>query len=258
MSASGSNVIYAVSRALKTIIQQGISEGSSTLPVSFDSPSTIEKSGDSQVLVYLYQIQRNPWLANLQESYTQPKQVEKQAAPIVIHAPPSVVDLSYMIVPYAKSGEKELQLLEQLTQVMLTAQSINNCEGMSALSSECSDIANNQESKTEENKSNRVTELAQPHTALQTHMSNSVPGMTSWKKTLQDSDNANVKIIPEPHSIDLLHKLWACFPKQELKATLLFRLTPVKLPDLTTTTAYPVNGINNLYIHPRPQKESSL
>ncbi len=104
-------VVRWVSESLRSLVRNNIPLLSAESAVVFDSPAEIEAVGENKLSLYLYQIEHNVWLRNLPPSLSgrqlQPPRTQVTPAPMV-------VDLVYMLVPYAKSAETELVLADQL------------------------------------------------------------------------------------------------------------------------------------------------
>ena len=104
-------VVRWVSESLRNLVREHIPLLSSESAVVFDSPAEIEAVGENKLSLYLYQIEHNVWLRNLPPALSgrqnQPPRLEVTPAPLV-------VDLVYMMVPYAKSASIELVLADEL------------------------------------------------------------------------------------------------------------------------------------------------
>lgn len=114
--ASG-QIVRWVSESLRSLISTHISELSSEAAVVFDSPADIEAQGENKLSLYLYQIENNPWLRNLPPTLGSGSKALPGSHSLPVTPPPMVVDLVYMMVPYAKSAELELVLADKLTRL---------------------------------------------------------------------------------------------------------------------------------------------
>jgi hypothetical protein len=110
--ADSAHVIRAVSESLRSLIRSHIPALAPESAVVFDSPAEIEADGETRLSLYLYQAETNVYLRNL------PPVLQRGASSMQLTPPPLVVDLMYLMVPYAKSAELELVLLDQLVQLL--------------------------------------------------------------------------------------------------------------------------------------------
>jgi len=111
------NVILSVSESLRYLIKNNISELSSETAISFQSPAEIENVNETKLLVYLYQINSNPYLRNTSAGINFHSASAKHLASIETVIPPLAVDLLYLFVPYAKRIETELIVANKLKQL---------------------------------------------------------------------------------------------------------------------------------------------
>lgn len=109
----GAWVFRGVSQTLKNVILQHISELNES-SVLFESPGDIEVNGETRLLVYLYQVNDNPYLKNIPPRIERVTDKESKLTKILEYPPPLAVDLVYMLVPYAKKTEVELVLVDKL------------------------------------------------------------------------------------------------------------------------------------------------
>jgi len=96
-------VINDISETLKMLVENNISE----LPpnsVVFDSPADIQKSNKSGLSLFLYQISENPDLKNQ----------DMQSHDSKIQYPPMVIDLHYLLTPYAQTRPTEQIIISKL------------------------------------------------------------------------------------------------------------------------------------------------
>ncbi|QAU25543.1 DUF4255 domain-containing protein [Dyella sp. M7H15-1] len=115
--ASG-QVVRWVSESLRDLIRTHISELSAESAVVFESPAEIEAQGENKLSLYLYQIEHNPWLRNEPPTLGRIPQGATGSNALTITPAPMVVDLVYMLVPYAKSAEMELVLADKLMRLL--------------------------------------------------------------------------------------------------------------------------------------------
>lgn len=108
------HVIRAVSESLRRLIRSEVSELRAESAVVFESPAEIDSQGENKLSLYLYQMAVNPYLRNLPGTLT--RQAGRGPGPVSLRAvpPPLVVNLVYIMVPYAKSAELELVLADKL------------------------------------------------------------------------------------------------------------------------------------------------
>lgn len=112
------NLIPAVSDALGKFICANVplSEGS----LSFDSPAEWEGTKQDSILLYLYNVEIDPYLRNM------PAQIAlKQGSPghelsLTSVPAPLAVDLTYMVVAYGSSGYNEQKIATGLARVLDT------------------------------------------------------------------------------------------------------------------------------------------
>lgn len=123
-------VLRNVSEALRRLIRLSISELESESAVVFDSPGEIEDEDETKLSLYLYQTEINPYLRNLPPSLTRSAAKPPQPAGLAVTPSPLVLDLTYLMVPYARSAELELVLADKLMRLFhdvsaLTGQWLN-------------------------------------------------------------------------------------------------------------------------------------
>jgi Pvc16 N-terminal domain len=95
------------------------------VPITFNSPAEFEGADETRLLLYLYQVETNAYLRNLPGTIEPPPSCDSQSQEQenVLPArelipPPIVVDLHYMAVPYAMSGEFELEIVNGLVRAL--------------------------------------------------------------------------------------------------------------------------------------------
>lgn len=108
-----SQVVRWVSESLRSLVRKHIPQLSSESSVVFESPADIEAQGENKLSLYLYQIDHNVWLRNLPPTLSR-RQRSSDRPTVQVTPAPLVVDLVYMLVPYAKSAEMELVLADEL------------------------------------------------------------------------------------------------------------------------------------------------
>jgi len=110
-------VLRSVSEALRRLIRESISELEADSAVVFDSPGEIEAEDETKLSLYLYQTDINPYLRNQPPSLTRRPASQPRPAALAVTPSPLVLDLTYLMVPYAKSAELELVLADKLMQL---------------------------------------------------------------------------------------------------------------------------------------------
>lgn len=114
-------VIRCVSESLRTLIRNNVPELQPESAVVFESPAEIEGTDETRLSLYLYQIEINPYLRNLPATLTRiASSAERNNASLESIPAPLVVDLLYMMVPYAKTGELELVIIDRLVSLLDT------------------------------------------------------------------------------------------------------------------------------------------
>ncbi|RKP46839.1 DUF4255 domain-containing protein [Trinickia fusca] len=113
----GGQVLRAVSESLRRMIRHHIPELEPESAVVFDSPGEIESQDETKLSLYLYQTEINPYLRNSPPALTRRAATHLEGTALVVVPPPLVVDLIYLMVPYARSAELELVLVDKLIQL---------------------------------------------------------------------------------------------------------------------------------------------
>jgi hypothetical protein len=113
-SIDSGQVLRSVSEALRRLIRLSIPELEAESAVVFDSPGEIEDEDETKLSLYLYQTEINPYLRNLPASLTRRAASPPQPAALTVIPSPLVLDLTYLMVPYARSAELELVLADKL------------------------------------------------------------------------------------------------------------------------------------------------
>jgi hypothetical protein len=97
------DVIGKVSEAVRSFICRHVPDMSSEASVIFDSPAGYDGTNEDRLSLYLYQIELNPELRNTPDTLS----VERGSSGATAYPAPLAVDLSYMLVAYGKSYERE-------------------------------------------------------------------------------------------------------------------------------------------------------
>ena len=116
-NSDGGQVLRSVSESLRRLIRHHIPELQAESAVVFDSPGEIDSQEETRLSLYLYQTELNPYLRNLAPSLTRQAGAERQPTALKLTPAPLVVDLLYLMVPYARSAELELVLVDQLVRL---------------------------------------------------------------------------------------------------------------------------------------------
>ncbi|WP_420954876.1 DUF4255 domain-containing protein [Burkholderia gladioli] len=111
----GGQVLRAVSDSLRRLIRAQVPELAAESAIVYDSPGEIDAAGETRLSLYLYQTEINAALRNLPPSLT--RRAGAQPSALVVTPAPLVVNLTYLIVPYGKSAEIELVLVNRLIQL---------------------------------------------------------------------------------------------------------------------------------------------
>ena len=102
-------VLRDIRNTLKKLITDNIEDLSDEGSIIFESPGDIEESTTTRLTAFLYQITDNVSLRNSPGSF--PSYTQRQA-------PPLIVDLHFLFVPYAQDREKEIIVMERLMQTL--------------------------------------------------------------------------------------------------------------------------------------------
>ncbi|MFC5475553.1 DUF4255 domain-containing protein [Paraherbaspirillum soli] len=114
----GGQVLRSVSESLRKLIRHYIPELQAESAVVFDSPGEIDSQDETKLSLYLYQTEINPYLRNLAPSLSRQAGTDSQPAALTVTPSPLVVDLHYLMVPYARSAELELVLVDKLMRLL--------------------------------------------------------------------------------------------------------------------------------------------
>src|SRR6202051_1906681 len=112
-------IIPAVSASLRTFICANVP----MLPedsVSLASPAEYENSNENGLSLYLYQIEKNPYLSNLPPTLTLQQGDTGRPASLISTPAPLAVDLLYMMVAYGRTGEYEQMIASGLVNLLDT------------------------------------------------------------------------------------------------------------------------------------------
>jgi len=116
-NSDGGQVLRSVSESLRRLIRHHIPELQAESAVVFDSPGEIDSQDETRLSLYLYQTEINPYLRNLAPSLTRQPGTGRRPSALALTPSPLVVDLLYLMVPYARSAELELVLVDQLVRL---------------------------------------------------------------------------------------------------------------------------------------------
>ncbi|MBI3284926.1 MAG: DUF4255 domain-containing protein [Burkholderiales bacterium] len=116
-SVDTGQVLRCVSESLRALIREHIAELRPESAVVFESPAEIDSQGETKLSLYLYQLEINPYLRNLPPVLTRQAGADGAPNSLMVEGPPLVADLLYMMVPYARSAELELVLVEKLVRL---------------------------------------------------------------------------------------------------------------------------------------------
>jgi Pvc16 N-terminal domain len=109
-------VLRCVSESLRGLIRAHIAELRAESAVVFESPAELGGQSETKLSLYLYQLEINPYLRNLPPTLTRDAGTRGPNSLQVLE-PPLVADLLYMMVPYARSAELELVLVDKLVRL---------------------------------------------------------------------------------------------------------------------------------------------
>jgi hypothetical protein len=109
----GSDVLADVSETLLKLLRDQLAGVVASDHVTLASPSDVEVDNAPWLALFLYQVSENQFLKN--EPH---ERIDSSHRRI----PPYVVDLSYLLVPYAQSRETEQQILGKVLQVLSSHQ----------------------------------------------------------------------------------------------------------------------------------------
>ncbi|WP_211463565.1 DUF4255 domain-containing protein [Collimonas silvisoli] len=110
-------ILRCVSESLRSLIRDHIAELRPESAVVFDSPAEIDSQGETRLSLYLYNLEINPYLRNLPPTLTRRQGADDARNSLAVTPPPLVADLLYMMVPYARSAELELVLVDKLVRL---------------------------------------------------------------------------------------------------------------------------------------------
>ena len=97
-------VFRDINATLKKLLFKNLSDLVEENSIVFGQPDQVETSGNTQICMFLYRFQPNAHLRNVPPRYDNNKMID----------PPLIMDLHYMVIPYAKDHETELMLLERI------------------------------------------------------------------------------------------------------------------------------------------------
>lgn len=105
---SDHTVLADVGETLLAILRTNMAGLVATDHVTLGSPSDLELDTSPWLALYLFQVTKNPQLNNEPPSRPDPEHALR---------PPVVVDLQYLLIPYAQTRENEAQILGRAMQV---------------------------------------------------------------------------------------------------------------------------------------------
>ncbi|MFZ6765738.1 DUF4255 domain-containing protein [Undibacterium sp. Di26W] len=110
-------VLRWVSESLRTLIRANIEEFEVESAIVFDSPAEIDSQGETRLSLFLYKLDTNPHLRNLPPVLSRLPGADGAPNALAVTPAPLVVDLLYLMVPYARSAELELVLADKLVRL---------------------------------------------------------------------------------------------------------------------------------------------
>lgn len=120
-----STIIPSVSESLRRFISANVPLLTEAT-ISLDSPADWEETKQNSASLYLYQIEINPYLRNTPASIVAMQASRDHRSPLVSKPAPLALDLTYMVVAYGTSGEKEQIIANGLANLLDTCGRIPN------------------------------------------------------------------------------------------------------------------------------------
>jgi hypothetical protein len=120
-----STIIPSVSESLRRFISANVPLLTEAT-ISLDSPADWEETKQNSASLYLYQIEIDPYLRNTPASIVAMQASRDHVPPLVSKPAPLALDLTYMVVAYGTSGEKEQIIANGLANLLDTCGRIPN------------------------------------------------------------------------------------------------------------------------------------
>lgn len=98
-------ILRDVSESLRAFLRQNIPELSEEDSIIFDSPAELKTANTTKLSFFLYHIVENSYLRNAEQEFTESNQMKN---------PPLIIDLFYLITPFAQTRETEYIILERI------------------------------------------------------------------------------------------------------------------------------------------------
>jgi hypothetical protein len=112
-------IIPSVSESLRRFISANVPLLTEAT-ISLDSPADWESTKQNSASLYLYQIEIDPYLRNTPASIVAMQALRDHASPLVSKPAPLALDLTYMVVAYGTTGEKEQTIANGLANLLDT------------------------------------------------------------------------------------------------------------------------------------------
>lgn len=100
------SILYEVSKALKKLIYPHLQEFLEESDILLRPPTEVFPKESPQLVIFLYRFEENSSMRNTEPEFSD---TQKRHAPLIL-------DCHYLFIPYAKSFETEMLLLEKLLQ----------------------------------------------------------------------------------------------------------------------------------------------
>ena len=114
-----STIIPSVSESLRRFISANVPLLTEAT-ISLDSPADWDGTKQNSASLYLYQIEIDPYLRNAPASIVAMQALRDHVSPLVSKPAPLALDLTYMVVAYGTSGEKEQIIANGLANLLDT------------------------------------------------------------------------------------------------------------------------------------------
>lgn len=112
-------IVPSVSESLKRFVCANVPLLSEGL-VAFDSPADWEHTKENSLLIYLYQVDVNPYLRNMPDRIVLNQSLGDHPFSLTAVPAPLVLDLTYMMVAYGSTGEMEQMIAGALINLLDT------------------------------------------------------------------------------------------------------------------------------------------